>query len=142
MTNPSFAQLLDSVETLRPHELAMLQERIDHSRRRLTPATQQPHPVDAFELFAIPFEEYAAMGAKDRDALVLRAYKSLDRWIDQELRKHRARWMLVVGGEITRSSSNLLEYPSYEDLEEIGQERGLIPFVFVQTPMIETPAVD
>lgn len=129
-------QLFKTVEQLSPDELDLLRERIEQSRRR-TPSRLQDYPNEAAKLFAIPFDTYLAMSEDERAEIAFKAYKTLDRWIDQELAARHAQWMLVCGGEILESSPKLIEYPSREKLIAIGKERGLIPFVFIRTPLIE-----
>jgi hypothetical protein len=132
-----FEQILGTVEKLTSGELELLQERIAQSRRKKAPSTSRGYPDEAREFFAIAFDAYLAMSDDERDAIACRAYKILDRWIDQELKARYAKWMLVCGGEILESSSKFREYPSREKLMQIGKERRLIPFVFIATPLIE-----
>jgi hypothetical protein len=129
--------LFKTVENLGSDELELLRERIEQSRRKKISATSRGYPQEAEELFAIPFNTYLAMSEDERDAIAFRAYKILDRWIDQELDARHAKWMLVCGGKILESSPKLIEYPSSEKIMALGKKSGLIPFVFIRTPLIE-----
>jgi len=132
-----FEQVLGTVDQLSSDELDLLQMRITQSRQKKMPLALRGYPDEARELFAIPFDTYMAMSDDERDAIAFRAYKILDRWIDQELKARHAKWMLVSGGEILDASSKLIEYPAPEKLMAIGKKSGLIPFVFIYTPLIE-----
>jgi len=129
-------QLFKTVEKLDPDDLELLQKRIEQSRRQKT-SSPRGYPEEAAEFFAIPFEKYLSLSEDERDAVAFRAYKILDRWIDEELKARHSQWMLVCGGEILDSSPKLIEYPSADKLMAIGKQRGLIPFVFIRTPLIE-----
>jgi hypothetical protein len=137
VTEAGFEQILGTVDKLSSDELELLQERIAQSRRKKAPSTSRGYPDEARELFAIPFDKYLAMSDDERDAIAFRAYKILDRWIDHQLKARRAKWMLVCGGEILDASPKFIEYPAPEKLMTIGKDRGLIPFVFIYTPLIE-----
>jgi hypothetical protein len=130
-------QVFQTVDRLNDAELELLRERIERSHPKKSLTHPRGYPEEAAELFAIPFETYRAMSQDERDAVAFRAYKTLDRWIDDELKKRHAKWMLVCGGEILESSPEFLEYPSSDKLIMIGKARGLIPFVFIYTPLIE-----
>jgi hypothetical protein len=130
-------QVFRTVDQLSSEELELLRERIERSARKKVSSAPRGYPEEAEELFKIPFEKYLALSQDERDAIAFRAYKILDRWIDEELKKRHAKWMLVCGGKILESSPKLIEYPSSEKLITVGQQRGLIPFVFIRTPLIE-----
>lgn len=132
-----FEQVLGTVDQLSSDELDLLQKRIAQSRQKKVSPTSRGYPEEAQELFAIPFAAYMAMSDDEREAVAFRAYMILDRWIEQELKARRAKWMLVSGGEILESSSKFNEYPSRAKLMQLGKERGRIPFVFIATPLIE-----
>jgi len=130
-------QVFQTVDRLNEAELELLRRRIERSHPKKSLTHSRGYPEEAAELFAIPFDTYRVMSQDERDAVAFRAYKILDRWIDDELKKRHAKWMLVCGGEILESSPEFLEYPSSDKLIMVGKERGLIPFVFIYTPLIE-----
>jgi hypothetical protein len=130
-------QVFQTVDRLNDAELELLRRRIERSRSPKSLTHSRGYPEEAGELFAIPFDTYRVMSQDERDAVAFRAYKILDRWIDEELKKRHAKWMLVCGGEILESSPKFIEYPSSEKLIAVGQQRGMIPFVFIRTPLIE-----
>ncbi|MCI0690819.1 hypothetical protein L0337_02310 [candidate division KSB1 bacterium] len=131
-------QIFRTVEKLSPNELELLRERIERSaRQNKVDYRTRGYPDEAAELFAIPFDSYLAMSEDERAEIAFRAYRILDRWIDQELKDRQAKWMLVCGGEILEASPKLIEYPSAERLMALGKKHGLIPFVFIYKPLIE-----
>jgi hypothetical protein len=77
------------------------------------------------------------MSDEERDEIQLEAYKKYIKWIDEELGKRHARWMLVCGGAVIESSPTLRNYPRDEKLRKIGEQCGFIPFVFAAQPLIE-----
>ncbi len=138
-------QVFKTVDRLNDAELELLRRRIERARAKKSSSDSRGYPQEAAELFAIPFETYINLPEDERAAIAFRAYKVLDRWIDQELKARRAKWMLVCGGKILESSPKLLEYPSREKLMALGKKSGLIPFVFIYKPLIEEsswPVID
>jgi hypothetical protein len=125
-------QVLRALDHLGPRELAVIEERLAARKH----SVDQP-PEAAADLFELPFDEYLAMSDEERDAVALRAYQILDAWINAELKKRKAEWILVCGGQVIESSSTLRDYPSDEKLMQVGRQRGLVPFVFVKGPLIE-----
>jgi hypothetical protein len=125
-------QVLRVLDHLGPRELAVIEERLAARKQ----VAEQPL-APASNLFELPFDDYLAMSREERDAIALRAYQTLGPWIDAELNRLGAEWMLVCDGEVIESSPTLKDYPSREKLMQIGQQRGLVPFVFVKAPLIE-----
>ncbi len=125
-------QVLRVLEEFSPQELAVIEERLAARKR----VSEQPLDATA-DLFELPFDHYLAMSREERDAIALRAYQTLGTWIDAELKRLGAEWMLVCGGEVIESSPTLQNYPSREKLMQAGRQRGLVPFVFVREPLIE-----
>lgn len=124
--------VLRVLDHLGPRELAVIEERLA-ARKQVA----EHSPAPASDLFELPFDDYLAMSREERDAIALRAYQTLGPWIDAELKRLGAEWMLVCGGKVIESSPILKNYPSREKLMKIGRQRGLIPFVFVKAPLIE-----
>jgi hypothetical protein len=130
-------QVLRVLEQFSPQELAVIEERLA-ARNRVS-----EQPLDAVaDLFDLPFDDYLAMSREERDAIALRAYQTLGTWIDAELKRLGAEWMLVCGGQVIESSPTLQNYPSREKLMQAGRQRGLVPFVFVREPLIEEAELD
>lgn len=126
-----------------PYELSS--EELDRVENRLVSAREKnngyaristPSPV-AKNLFAISFGEYLAMAGEERDTLQISAYENYPKWIEQELARHDARWILVCGGKVVESGPTLKSYPRSPKVRSVGEQYGLAPFVFVRGPMIE-----
>ncbi len=124
-------QALRLLEQFGPQELAVIEERLAARKQN------SEQPPDTASVFDLPFDDYLAMSDEERDDIAFRAYQTLGEWIDAELKKRKAEWILVCGGEVIGASPTLEDYPSREKLMEIGRRRGLVPFVFVKTPLIE-----
>ena len=130
-------QVLRVLDHLGPRELAVIEERLAARKQ----AAEQP-PDAAADLFELSFDDYLAMSDEERDAIALHAYQTLETWIDAELEKRKAEWILVCGGQVIESSPTLRNYPLGEKIMQIGRQRGLVPFVFVKTPLIEEAEPD
>ncbi|MCI0388956.1 MAG: hypothetical protein MOB07_09370 [Acidobacteria bacterium] len=130
-TQANLNQALRLLEQFGPQELAVIEERLAARKQN------SEQPPDAAGVFDLPFDDYLAMSDEARDSIAFRAYQTLGEWIDAELKKRKAEWILVCGGVVIESSPTLRDYPSREKLMKIGQQRGLVPFVFVKAPLIE-----
>jgi hypothetical protein len=127
--------MLQAIDLLGSRELAAIEERLA-ARKQINGSS----PESLADVFAISFDEYMALPQEEREAIQLRADRTLQTWIDEQLQRHKARWMLVSGGEILETSSTMRNYPSREKLTQIGRQRGRIPFVFIADPLIEESA--
>ncbi|MGH6629735.1 MAG: hypothetical protein ACREB3_08385, partial [Burkholderiales bacterium] len=130
--NPNLNQVLQGLEQLSLQEIAVIEEHL--AARQNSTASFNGQSSD---LFALSFADYLAFSDEERDAVMLRAYQLLETWINAELERRKAQWILVCGGQVLEFSSTLRDYPSDETLLQIGRQRGLVPFVFVKTPLIE-----
>ena len=126
-------QVLQVLEQLSPQEMAVVEERL--AARKRSNGTDPPADV-----FALPFADYLALPDEEREAVQLRAYQSHQAWIDAELERQKAEWLLVCGGEVVEASPTLRDYPSREKLMSLGQRMGCVPFVFVREPLVEESA--
>lgn len=138
--HPPLDQFLDTLDTLSSEELEQVEKRLASVRGKKngTPRIPAPSPAPvARDLFAISFSEYLAMSRADRDALQISAYENYPKWIEQELARHDARWILVCGGKVVESGPTLQSYPRSPKVRSVGEQFGLAPFVFVRGPMIE-----
>ena len=88
-------------------------------------------------IFALSLEEYLEMEPDEQKRIQLKVYEEHQDWIEDELRLRNAEWIIVCNGEVIKVSQRLDEYPSDDELMEIGKRFNRIPFVFVKTPLIE-----
>jgi len=130
----SFETILESVNTLSPVELAILQERIAHSRQKPMPVAKKTAERNVFD---IAYDDYLKFSDAEREALQWRVYQQHQARYEKELKSRRAQWMVVCGGKIIAFSKALDDFPSRKKLEELGKAHKAIPFVFVPKPLIE-----
>jgi len=136
--NSTLEQVLETIDDFAPDELDLLEKRLASAREKKNGGASTPAaPAVAKDLFAIPFSEYLAMPLEERHAIQISAYEKYSEWIAQELERFQARWILVCGGKVTESSPTLRNYPRREKVRSVGEQYGLMPFVFVRGPMIE-----
>ncbi len=129
-------QIFQTLDKLRPDELWLIEEHIANLKKRNQRSFPPKTLVDD-ETFLMPFEDYLALSDEARDNIQLYAYDNYREWIDEELARRDARWMLVCGGKILEWSPKLDDYPSDEKMEAIGMQSGYAPFVFMANPLIE-----
>lgn len=92
------------------------------------------------DVFRLLFEEYLSLPDEDREAIQWQAYQSNQSWINGELDRLGAEWLLICGGKVIEFSSTLRDYPSREKLIKLGNQRNFVPFVFVRESLIEESA--
>ena len=124
-------QVLQVLDQLNPTELAMVEQRLA-ARRQTLPVNET-----VAELFNYPFNKYLSVSQQERDDLIWRAYQTLDTWIATELEQRKAAWILVCGGKVIEASPSMRNYPEDEKLMALGDQHGVIPFVFVKEMAIE-----
>jgi len=138
--NLSLEHVLETIDVFSPEELDRVEKRVAAVREKKNgnarALTLPPAPV-ARDFFAISFNDYLAMPLEERHEIQISAYEKYAEWIAQELERFQARWMLVCGGKVIESSPTLRKYPRREKVRLVGEQYGLMPFVFVKGPMIE-----
>ncbi len=137
--NADIEQVWQTIEALRPEERAIIQERLGFektSKNTSLPATSTVAPLGD-EIFKISFEEYLALSGDERRDIRLSGYSKFRNWIEEELQRRQAEWMIVIGGKIIQTGQTLDDYPSRDKLYKIGRQFDRIPFVFIANPVIE-----
>jgi|GEM_PF-1654006 len=136
--NSLLDEFLETLDDLSPEELERVEKRLASAREKKNGNAPVPAaPPVSRDLFAISFDEYLAMSLEELYAIQISAYEKYSKWIAQELERHQARWILVCGKEVIESSPTLRNYPKSQKVETVGEQRGLMPFVFVRGPIIE-----
>lgn len=138
-TEPDLEQLMQTLDELRPDELELVEKNIANLKKRRQPSFP-PRTLFDDETFLISCEDYLALSDEARDNIQLYAYDKYRNWIDEELARCDARWMIVCGGKILDWSPTLNDYPSDEKMEMIGKQSGYAPFIFMANPLIEESA--
>jgi len=98
-----------------------------------TPAEKNP--------FAMPFEEFEKLSRTEQSEIRRQVFSRNRTWINEQLQKHRAEWIVVVGGIVEKFSSTITDVPRKDALKKMGREKGLTPFLFIREPQIEESAV-
>jgi len=136
--HPPLDRLLGTFDTLSSEELDRVEKRLASVREKKNGNAQIPaSPSAPRDIFAISFDEYLAMSDDERDAIQDEAYENHLDWIDPTLKRHDAKWILVCGRKVIESGPTWQNYPTDEKLQAIGEQYGLIPFVFAAAPLIE-----
>jgi hypothetical protein len=139
--NSTLEQVLETIDDFAPDELDLIEKRLASAREKKNGGARVPaSPLATRDIFAITFDEYLAMTDEERDAIQEEAYANYLDWIDQTLKQHHAKWILVCGRKVIESGPTWENYPTDEKLQAIGEQYGLIPFVFAAAPMIEESA--
>lgn len=134
--NADIEQIWQTIEALSPEDREIIRERLVHEKARKSLPTTLPTTPLENEIFRISFDEYLSFADEKRASIRASLYTKYRDWIDDELQRRQAEWMLVVGGRIIETGQ-LDEYPSREKLYKTGYHYRLIPFVFVANPLIE-----
>ncbi|MGH7455746.1 MAG: hypothetical protein ACRENG_30600 [bacterium] len=136
--NSTLEQALETLDDFTPDELDLLEQRLASAREKKNGGARvTASPAATRDIFVITFDEYLAMTDDERDAIQSEAYKNYLGWIDQTLKQHNAKWILVCGRKVIETGPTWENYPTDEKLQAIGEQYGLIPFVFAAAPMIE-----
>ncbi len=129
---------LETLDDLSPEELDRVEKRLASARdKKNGNAPVSPSPQAPRDIFSISFADYLAMSKEERDDLQISAYRKYAKWIEQELGRHDARWILVCGGKVVESGPTLRSYPRAQRVRMVGEQYGLMPYVFVRGPVIE-----
>lgn len=92
-------QIFQTLDKLRPDELWLVEEHMANLKKRNERSFPPKTLVDD-ETFLMPFLDYLALSDEARDNIQFYAYDKYRSWIDEELARRDARWMLVCGGKI------------------------------------------
>lgn len=103
----------------------------------LLAGAEQHSGGDTDPAWTMRFRDYLTLGEKERRRLLLDVQKRNQEWINQQLDAHHASWILVCEGKVIESSADLDDYPSTEELMQIGYKYDCIPFVFTRSPLVE-----
>jgi hypothetical protein len=129
-------QIWQSIESLPPESREVIWARLANAEAKNGDSTS-PKTLLKDERFVISFEDYLALSDDELDEIQIAAYKDYHAWIDHELAKRQAKWILVCGGKIVESSKVLDDHPSDDKMYAVGKQLGYAPFVFMAGPVIE-----
>jgi hypothetical protein len=93
-----------------------------------TPSTQPAQ--ENFASHNITLEEYRALPREAKWRYQDQAAKMNRRWIENQLNRLKAKWIMVVNGQVVLHGATLDSYPEDEDFLALCQKSGKYPFVF------------
>jgi hypothetical protein len=129
---PSVENLItDYLERLTPALKAALQETFRQWLERDSSKLVQKNP------FEMSFDEFEKLSNSEQSELRWQAFSLNKPWIDDQLRKYQAEWVVVIRGTVQRFSSTLDDVPAKSEIRKIGQEENHVPFLFIREPLIE-----
>jgi len=109
----------------------------DTYRQWLERSPEKPVEKDPF---AMAFKEYDKLSEVEQDEISWQAFSLKKSWIDEQLHKYRAEWIVVIGGKVEAFSSTLDDVPMKNEIRKMGMETELVPFLFIREPLIEESA--
>jgi hypothetical protein len=128
-------KLLDElVERAKPYLRASLAQWLNNILARSTARSSPTHS------FGLTFQEFVEFSEEEQIAWGHEVLALEKGWLDEQIAKRNAEWILVVGGKVVKSSSNLEKLPSKEEIYRIARERGFAPFVYTRELLIEESA--
>ncbi len=100
------------------------------ANRRLGP--EEIVRVLEIDPFVLTYERYLKLESHWVADVQRRAREAKEEWALERLRAERARWLVLCGDRVVRQSGNMQELPGPKELDEIGRETNLVPFVFIR----------
>jgi hypothetical protein len=94
-------------------------------------AKAAPQPSeDKFISRNITLEEYAALPLEEKSRYHDEAEEINQRWVEAQLKKHSAKWIMVVDDQIVRHGTTMKNFPNHEEIIALCNSTGKYPFVF------------
>jgi hypothetical protein len=87
--------------------------------------------------FKTSFSDFAGMGQKEQDELRCAALRRYGQWVDAELERRQASWILAIGGRVVSQGSDLATLPTRPAVFRMSEEEGYAPFVFLKEALVE-----
>jgi hypothetical protein len=78
----------------------------------------------------ITLDEYEKLARDEKWRYQDNAAKQNRLWVENQLERHRAKWIMVVDGKVVLYGKTLDNYPEDEDFLVLCQKTGHYPFVF------------
>lgn len=94
-------------------------------------ATPAPQPSEEkFISRNITLVEYAALPLEEKSRYHDEAEEINQRWVEAQLKKHSAKWIMVVDGRVVRHGTTMKNFPNHEEIIALCNSTGKYPFVF------------
>jgi hypothetical protein len=120
-------ELLDElVERAKPYVRESPARWLDQILNQAMPKASSGHP------FRLTFREFINHSEDEQRAWRHRVLDLEEAWLAEQLARRKAEWILVVGGKIIKSSSNLEKLPTKKEIYRIARELGFAPFLFIK----------
>jgi hypothetical protein len=103
----------------------VLQDTESASRRQPSPAT--------FVSRNIAPEEYEALPRAEKRRYHDETEKLNQRWVENQLNRLQAKWLMVVDGQVVMHGATLDSYPDDEEFLALCEKTGKYPFLFVRS---------
>lgn len=88
-------------------------------------------------LFKLTFDEFMKLSSEDQKNWRHRILISKRDWLNKQLIRNNAEWLLILGGRIERISPTLDNFPSKNDVYQLAKDKNFAPFIYVKDPQIE-----
>jgi hypothetical protein len=86
--------------------------------------------------FAMSFAQFASLDEEAQIAAVQRGWALREEWIEAELIRRKATWLVVAGDEVVASGGDVEAIPNDDVLDQLGQQRDRAPLLFTR-PLME-----
>ncbi len=96
-----------------------------------------PAPEDRFVSRNITMEEYRALSRPERRHYQDNAAELNRKWIDSQLKRLSADWIMVIDGQVINYGVTLDNYPEDEEIDALQQQTGKCPFVFFNSRIFD-----
>lgn len=91
---------------------------------------------EAFVSRNLSLEEYQALPRSERRGYQEEAERLNRRWIESQLEKLGAEWLIVIDGRILKHGATLSDYPGNRELRALSRKHGKCPFVFFSNALL------
>lgn len=78
----------------------------------------------------ISLKDYRSLPRPERRRYQSEAEALNQQWLEKRFRTLGANWLMVVDGKVVKHGASLDDYPGDEEMRELRQNAGKIPFVF------------
>ncbi|MEK7726975.1 MAG: hypothetical protein AAB354_01115 [candidate division KSB1 bacterium] len=78
----------------------------------------------------LSLEDYRSLARPERRRYQSAAEAQNQRWIDEHFQALGANWIMVIDGRIVKYGASLEDYPGDDEMRELREKAGKIPFVF------------
>jgi hypothetical protein len=117
---------------------AQSEQAVAMAMKILQSAEAAPIPQASEEKFSshnITLEEYKALPREEKRRYHDEAEKSNWRWVESQLTRLNAKWLMVVDGKVVKHGSTLKNFPARQELIELCNRTGKYPFAFFSPSM-------